>query len=113
MKNILFFILDVHIPIQSKILSYIPNVKTIFLMSLKKEVKYEIQELEKKIAIKRKYLETYKETIYNSCLHENYTKEHWNDGYHHNYTKKRCDLCKMELNWEDGKNETGFINCDW
>ncbi len=108
LEEILKNIFSLDALIQCKILNYIPEIRTILILELKNNNKRCIYQLEKEIKKKRKYNDRYKNILYISCPHISYTTERWND-YHHNYTTKRCDLCKLELRYNDGLVESKYI----
>jgi hypothetical protein len=104
-------ILSVPIPLQAKILSFVPEVRTWFLMELAAINQRHMHTMERMLERKRRYHVYYTENIYTSCPHDEYTAEHYND-YHHNHTRHRCNLCNQELKRGDGKIKTGWKHTD-
>ncbi len=85
-----------HMHLQSMILSYIPEARTLFLLELQSNVMKRIEVLEDELHSQKRKLSEYNETIYDSCSHIRYTSEKWDD-YHKIQTRRRCDLCELYL----------------
>ncbi len=107
-------ILSLSLPLQTNVLKYIPDIRTIFLIEILKyreKIIYNLDLKIKNLEKKRKLLETnkriVKNNIYISCEHLNYITERHYD-YDHTITKRRCKLCNLKLRGSDGKTEVEF-----
>jgi hypothetical protein len=114
MNIILQQLFSLSLPLQTNILKYIPDTRTIFLIEIRKyreKIIYNLNCKIKSLEKKRKLLEINKtivETnIYRSCQHINYITERHCD-YHHTITEKRCKLCNLKLKYGDGMNEIEY-----